>query len=68
MDIAGWSVIVTGGGTGVGAAAAHKLAALGANVLINYCQSAGPAETVAEACRGQGVEAVTCTESAAMTE
>ncbi len=60
MDIAGWSVIVTGGGTGVGAAAAEKLAAAGANVLINYSQSAEAAEAVAETCRAAGVGAVTC--------
>ncbi len=60
MDVKNWSVLITGGGTGVGAAAAKQLAAAGANVLINYSRSAEAAEAVAADCRAQGVEAIAC--------
>src|SRR5580693_5725322 len=33
-DIAGWSVLITGGGSGIGLAAAERLAADGAHVTI----------------------------------
>jgi len=57
MDVKNWSVIITGGGTGVGAAAARKLAAMGANLIINYSRSSAEAEAVAAECRDLGVEA-----------
>lgn len=50
--------IITGAGTGVGAASAKWLAARGYNVLVNYARSAEAAESVANACRAHG-DAVT---------
>ncbi len=48
------TAIVTGAGTGVGAASAKWLAAHGYNVLVNYARSAEAAEKVAEECRAHG--------------
>ncbi len=56
-DMEGKTVIVTGAGTGLGAATARALAKRGANVLVNYASSAEAAEAVAEACRADGVNA-----------
>lgn len=49
--------IVTGGGRGIGAAIALELAKNGANVVINYNNSAGPAEMVASTIKDMGREA-----------
>lgn len=49
--------LITGGGTGVGAATALKLAARGWNVALNYSRSAEAAEATAAECRALGVEA-----------
>ncbi len=49
--------IVTGGGTGLGAAVCVGLAARGARVLVNYSRSADEAERTAAACRVEGVDA-----------
>lgn len=49
--------IVTGGGTGVGAACALRLARRGHSVLIVYRSSAEEAEAVVAECRALGVEA-----------
>ena len=57
MDIEGQVVIVTGAGTGVGSAAAKRLAGGGAKVLVNYCRSREAAEETAAACREAGGEA-----------
>lgn len=46
--------IITGAGTGVGAASAKWLAARGYNILVNYSRSAAEAESVAAACLTQG--------------
>ena len=43
--------IITGGGTGVGAATAAKLDALGFGIAINYSRSAKEAEATAKSCR-----------------
>lgn len=51
--------IVTGGGTGIGAAVCRALAQRGVNVVANYAHSAGEAEAVAEACRADGADAIT---------
>jgi len=59
MDLKGKTAIVTGGGTGIGAATVKRLAGAGANVVINYRSSADAAEEVANACRDMGVEAIT---------
>ena len=50
--------IVTGGGTGIGAATCISLARRGVNVIVNYSSSADDAERVAEACRAEGSEAM----------
>ena len=51
--------LITGGGTGVGSATAKLLARRGWSVVINYSRSAQAAETTAEACRAEGVDAIT---------
>lgn len=58
IDMAGRAAIVTGGGTGIGATTCVALARRGVNVAVNYSRSAAEAESVAEACRAEGVEAV----------
>lgn len=50
--------LVSGGGTGVGAATARHLAARGCRVAVNYRRSADAAEETAAACRAEGVEAM----------
>lgn len=57
-DMKGKTAIVTGGGTGLGAATAVGLAKLGANVCVNYSSSAAAAEEVAAACRSHGVGSI----------
>lgn len=61
----GKSVIITGAGTGLGAATALALARRGANIAVNYASSAEAAEKVAEACRAEGVKALTVKASVA---
>ena len=58
MALQGKVAIVTGGGTGLGAAVSLGLAARGARVLVNYARSVDDAERTAEACRAEGVEAI----------
>jgi 3-oxoacyl-[acyl-carrier protein] reductase len=53
----GKNVIITGAGTGLGAATALALARLGANIAVNYSSSAEAAEKVAELCRAEGASA-----------
>jgi 3-oxoacyl-[acyl-carrier protein] reductase len=50
--------LITGGGTGVGRAAALQLAARGFDVAINYSRSQGEAESCVAAAREQGVRAI----------
>jgi 3-oxoacyl-[acyl-carrier protein] reductase len=52
------TAIVTGAGTGVGAATAKWLAAHGFNVVVNYNRSAQDAETVVAACKAVGADAL----------
>jgi len=59
MELKGKTAIITGGGTGIGAAAVKRLAGIGMNVAINYRSSSDAAEDVATACRDMGVEAIT---------
>jgi len=52
------AAIVTGGGTGVGAATAIGLADRGFDVMINYSRSDKEAREVEAACRAKGVDAI----------
>jgi len=47
MDLSGKAVIVTGSSSGIGEAVAHRLAALGAGVVVNSATSAEAGERVA---------------------
>lgn len=50
------TALVTGSGTGVGAATALQLAQRGWDVVINYSRSAAEAQASAEACRAAGAD------------
>ncbi len=60
MQVKDWVVIITGGGTGVGGAAALKLAEEGARIAINYSRSQREAEETAKACEALGAETLVC--------
>lgn len=51
------TAIITGGGTGVGAAVARMLAATGCNIAINYSRSGAAAAAVAQQCIALGADA-----------
>lgn len=53
--LAGQTALITGGGSGIGAACAIELARRGANTVINYLSSREQAEEVAQRCRDFGV-------------
>ena len=55
MDLQGKAAIVTGGGTGVGAATSRLLAERGCAVLVNYSRSREGAEKTAADCAARGV-------------
>jgi 3-oxoacyl-[acyl-carrier protein] reductase len=57
-DLTGKNAIVTGGSSGIGAAAAKMLADHGARVMITYHSSEENAKTVVAGLRGHGHEAV----------
>ncbi len=57
MERARKVALITGGGTGVGAATALMLASKGYDLLINYSRSADEAEASAAACRAAGADA-----------
>lgn len=59
MDITGRNALVTGGATRVGKALTLALAQAGANVLVHFNSSAGPADETAAAAKALGVSAVT---------
>lgn len=50
--------LITGAGTGVGAATALTLAGKGYDILVNYSRSADEAEASAAACRAAGADAL----------
>ncbi len=50
--------LITGAGTGVGAATALQLAQRGYDLLVNYARSADEAEATAAACRAAGADAL----------
>lgn len=54
----GKTAIVTGAGRGIGRAIAKELGNTGANVIINYSSSAGPAQELAEELRESGAQAL----------
>jgi 3-oxoacyl-[acyl-carrier protein] reductase len=49
-------VLITGSGTGVGAACARHFAAKGARIVVNYSRSQREAEETAASCAAEGVE------------
>lgn len=57
-DLRGKVVLITGGSTGIGAAAAQGYGRNGCRVAINFAQSREKAEAVAEAIRSGGGEAL----------
>lgn len=59
MQLQGRRVLVTGGGRGIGAAVAERLAADGASVAINYRSDAASADALAARVQALGVRAVT---------
>lgn len=58
MDIKGKTAIVTGSATGLGAAAAIKLAERGVNIVVNYTKSQKEAAETKTACEAAGAEAI----------
>ena len=52
--------IVTGSSSGIGSAAAKKLAERGCNVVINYVRAEADAKQTAAACEALGVETLLC--------
>jgi len=58
MKLDGAVCIVTGGGTGTGAACAALLASKGCRVLVNYSRSEHEARAVVRDCQGAGVDAL----------
>jgi 3-oxoacyl-[acyl-carrier protein] reductase len=63
MNLNGKIAIVTGGSRGIGKAIALSLGEAGAQVIVNYNQSAESAQAVAEAISGQAVQADISTEA-----
>jgi 3-oxoacyl-[acyl-carrier protein] reductase len=58
MKLAGKTAIITGGGRDIGAAAAKKLAAEGANVALSYFESSQGADTVVAEITAAGGKAI----------
>jgi 3-oxoacyl-[acyl-carrier protein] reductase len=61
VEIKGKTVLITGGGTGIGRAVALKLAAEGANLVINYSRSRAEAEETLQTARElYGINGIAC--------
>ena len=58
MDVKGKTVLITGGGTGIGRSCALKLASLGANIVVNYSRSKGEADEVVREIEAMGALAL----------
>lgn len=58
--LSGRVALVSGGGTGLGAAVCERLAAAGASVAVNWSKSEEGAEAVASKIRGAGGRGVAC--------
>ena len=52
--LAGQVAVITGASRGIGAAITRTLGECGAHVVINYANSSGPAEALADEVRGLG--------------
>ena len=59
LKFAGRSVLVTGGGSGIGAAVAQAFGAAGAQVAVHFSRNQDGAEAVAESIRKVGGTAIT---------
>lgn len=57
QPLAGRRALVTGGATGIGKSTVERLAADGAQVVIDYVGDAGPADELAAAVRGHAIRA-----------
>jgi 3-oxoacyl-[acyl-carrier protein] reductase len=57
-DLAGKTVLITGGSTGIGAAVARAFAGQGAKVAVGYHSSEGPARALAKEVQDAGGEAL----------
>jgi len=68
MNLQGKVALITGGATGIGRAAALKLATLGVNIVVNYSKSQAEAEKTAEEIRELGVKALVCKADVARDE
>lgn len=55
-DLEGRKALVTGSATGLGRSIAVKLAARGADVIVNYARSSAEAEEAADLCRAEGAQ------------
>jgi 3-oxoacyl-[acyl-carrier protein] reductase len=60
--------IITGSGSGIGAASAVQLASKGWNVVVNYASRADSAQDVAKACEAHGAETLLCKADVAKDE